>query len=254
MQRNNQYTFDSRIRYSEIDHHWQLTLPGIIDYFQDCSTFQSEEVGLGVRYLREHGRAWVLSSWQVVVDRYPDFTEEVQVSTWATGFKGMLGDRNFCMTDKKGKNIAYANSLWVYMDMEKKRPVKPQPCEIEPYGTREALAMEYAPRKIALPAELTEFPQFSVKKCHIDTNEHVNNCQYIQMAQEVAGEMYRIKDKEKGIAVEERLVCQMRAEYKKSAVYRDVIVPKAAVEEERMVVELCDTEGKPYAIVEFKYF
>ena len=48
MQRDNQYTFKSRVRFSEVDHTKRITLPGIVNYFQDCSTFQSEELGLGV--------------------------------------------------------------------------------------------------------------------------------------------------------------------------------------------------------------
>ena len=35
------YTFDSRIRYSETDEYSSLTVPALIDYFQDCSSFQS---------------------------------------------------------------------------------------------------------------------------------------------------------------------------------------------------------------------
>ena len=123
MQRNNQYSFEGRIRFSEIDHTKQITLPGIVNYFQDCSIFQSEDMGLGISYLKEQKRAWVLSSWQVVVERYPRLGEKIKVSTWATGFKGMFGERNFCMEDEDGVNVAYANSLWVYMDAAKKPPM-----------------------------------------------------------------------------------------------------------------------------------
>ena len=41
------YTFDSRIRYSETDETGALSLLGVINYMQDCSTFQSEDIGLG---------------------------------------------------------------------------------------------------------------------------------------------------------------------------------------------------------------
>ena len=43
------YTFDSRIRYSEIDRSGRLSIPAVVDYFQDCSAFQSEELGVDVR-------------------------------------------------------------------------------------------------------------------------------------------------------------------------------------------------------------
>ena len=42
------YAFDSRIRYSETDSEGYLTLDALLNYFQDCSTFHSEDVGLGI--------------------------------------------------------------------------------------------------------------------------------------------------------------------------------------------------------------
>ena len=45
------YAFDSRIRYSETDSEGRLTLNALLNYFQDCSTFHSEDVGLGIGYM-----------------------------------------------------------------------------------------------------------------------------------------------------------------------------------------------------------
>ena len=36
------YDFKSRVRYSEVNSERQLTLPALIDYLQNCCTFQSE--------------------------------------------------------------------------------------------------------------------------------------------------------------------------------------------------------------------
>ena len=217
----------------------RITLPGIVNYFQDCSTFQSEDLGLGIEHCSEKKRAWILSSWQVVVERYPKIGEKIQTSTWATDFNGLFGERNFCMTDSEGKDVAYANSLWVYMDMEKGRPSRPEESEIAPYRVGDPYEMEYESRKIALPKEAKELESFPVRRYHIDTNEHVNNCQYVQMALESLP-----KDKE---------VHQMRVEYKKSAVYGDVIYPRIAIEEDRTVIELCNEKARPYAVIEFKF-
>lgn len=239
MQKDNKYTLESRIRFSEVDHTRRITLPGIINYFQDCSTFQSESIGLGVTYLSEKKRAWVLSSWQTEVERYPQLGEEIVVSTWSTGFKGMLGNRNFCMKSREGELLACANSLWVYMDLERGRPARPDQKEVELYGVGQALDMKQMSRKVEIPEGASEALRFPVRKYHIDTNEHVNNCQYVQMAMEfVEGD---------------REVRHFRAEYKKSAVYKDIIVPYIAEGENCTTVALCDTEGAPYAVTEFKF-
>ena len=237
MQQNNHYTFDSKVRFSEVDHTGRITLPGIINYFQDCSTFQSESIGLGVDYFAEHNRAWVLTYWQVVIEEYPRLAQEINIATWATEFKSMLGKRNFCMTDAERKKLAYANSVWAYMDMKKGRPVRPSAEEVEPYGSGEPLEMDYQPRKIKLPESAVKKEPFAVRKYHIDTNEHVNNCQYVQMAMEYIEHAGDIR--------------QVRVEYKNSAVYGDIIVPKVAAEETRTVVELCDESDRIFATVEF---
>ncbi len=49
----------------------------------------------------------------------------------------------------------------------------------------EKLDMDYAPRKIALPEEMEKKEYFLIVKHHIDTNHHVNNGQYVQMAMEL---------------------------------------------------------------------
>ena len=69
------YSFDSRVRYSEVGEDKKLTLDGIINYFQDSSTFQSEELEIGVDMLEKLHRVWVLSSWQIVIERYPALCE-----------------------------------------------------------------------------------------------------------------------------------------------------------------------------------
>lgn len=113
------YTFDSRVRYSEIDHTGNMTLPALINYFQDCSTFQSEDIGLGTEVLKAKKKAWILSYWQIVIERLPALGERITAGTFATEFKGLYGNRNFVLDDARGNRLAYANSVWVFMDMEK---------------------------------------------------------------------------------------------------------------------------------------
>ena len=106
--KNKMYSFNSKVRYSEVGEDKKLSLNGIINYFQDCSTFQSEELKVGVDVLEELHRVWVLSSWQIVVERYPDLCEEITIATWPCYFQSFCGYRNFVMKDRKGQMLAYA--------------------------------------------------------------------------------------------------------------------------------------------------
>ena len=99
------YKFESRIRYSETDNQGKLALCSLLDYFQDCSTFQSEDLGLGLQYMKDRDMVWVLSAWQIVVERYPVLCEEVEIGTLPYEFRGFLGSRNFCMLTKQGEYL-----------------------------------------------------------------------------------------------------------------------------------------------------
>lgn len=232
------YTFDGRVRYSEIDHRGTMTITSLINYFQDCSTFHSEDVGLGADVLRKKGRAWILSYWQVEIGRYPKLGEKITTGTFATGFDRFFGHRDFVMLDEKKEQIARAYSLWIFMDTEKGRPARLQPGDADAYGEEPAFDMELQSRKIALPETFAARPPFPVQRCHIDTNEHVNNSQYVQMALEVLPR--------------ETQIGKLRVEYMKSAVYGDMICPKIALEDGRTYVLLCDEADKPYAAIEIR--
>ena len=52
------YSFDSRIRYSEVDSKGTLNWLALMDYFQDCSVFHSESLHIGVDYLADHHLAF----------------------------------------------------------------------------------------------------------------------------------------------------------------------------------------------------
>lgn len=231
------YAFDSRIRYSETDSEGELTLNALLNYFQDCSTFHSEDVGLGISYMKEIGQAWVLSSWQIVVDRYPKLGEKVKIVTLPYELKGFLGYRNFAMLDEEGNYLAKANSLWSLLDMTTGKPVAVNEAMHKGYGIDEKLDMDYAPRKITVPEGGQLLDPIVVKKHHLDTNRHVNNGQYVNIAMEYLPDGF--------------LIHQMRAEYKKQAFLDDVLHPYIVSVESGYVVSLRDEEGRPYVSVEF---
>jgi len=230
------YKLNGRVRYSECGIDNKIKLPAIINYFQDCTTENSETIGVGHDYLVDRKRAWILNSWQVEILRRPQVRESIEVSTWATGFKGVFGPRDFCMKTAEGEELARAHSLWVYIDTESGRPIKPTDEEIAVYEVGEPIPMEEVSRKIKVPEGAVELDTFPVHKYHIDTNRHVNNSKYVELACEALPEDFEVK--------------KLRVEYKKAAVLGDRMVLKRVIEEHRIVAELCDEEGSTYAIVE----
>ena len=234
------YTFDSRIRYSETDETGALSLLGVINYLQDCSTFQSEDIGLGVEYLEEKKRAWLLSSWRIVIDRYPVLGERIKIGTWATSSKGIYGYRDFVIMDLVGNYLVRAESIWFFCDTEKMVPVRVMPEDVAAYGNEEALDLGKAPRKILIPEEYEEGIPVTIAAHHLDTNHHVNNAQYVDIAREAVPCTKMVKG--------------IRADYKKAAVLGEVLVPRVTkTGEEEWTVVLADEVCEVRAVVWLQY-
>lgn len=228
------------VRYSETTHDGMMSLPALIDLFQDCSIFHSERIGYGPALLKAEHKAWVLTHWHIVVDRYPKLAERITVGTFASSFKTVSAGRDFYLRDAEGDVIARAHSTWGFMDLAAGKPVRPSAEHVAAYGLGTPLEMPKESRKIALPAadELRACDPITVRRDLIDTNEHVNNSQYVRIALSVLPD--------------EMQPHRTRVDYRRSAVLGDIIQPHVAIEEECTVVLLADNDGVPYGVVELQ--
>ncbi len=231
------YEFHSKVRYSECGEDGRLTPGAIVNYFQDTATFQGESLGIGVSYLKKQGIAWILTFWQIITDRFPKLAEPITVQTWAYEFRSFYGLRNLVLKDAEGRNAAWANSVWVLMDMERQRPVKVPPELTERYGLSPRLEMEYAPRKIAEPEGGERMTPFRVLRSHLDTNHHVNNNQYIEMARAYLPADFRTRE--------------TRVEYKAQAHLDDLVCPVVRFGQDGVTVALRNEAGKSDAVIQF---
>ena len=231
------YQYQTRIRYSELDEFGHLKPEALLDYFQDCSTFQSEDLGIGVGYLKARNIVWVLSSWQIVAERYPLLGEIVMVGTQPYEFRSFMGFRNFVMEDAVGSRIAYANSLFSLIDIDTARPVRPTAEMLERYELGEKIDMDYAPRKIVIPEGAVQGEEITILPHHLDVNHHVNNGQFVRIAMDCLPKELHIH--------------QLRVEYKKQVRLHEVLIPYVArTEAGAYVVVLKNREDEVCCVVE----
>lgn len=237
------FSFDTKVRYSELNKDGIVRPEAIVNYLQDCTTFHSGSIGAGLDFYKNMKKAWILNAWQIEIKEQIQRDEEIVIGTWPYDFQGAYGHRNFVIKNKEGKNIVEANTLWVLADMETGRPVKATEEYTRFYALEERLDMDYADRKIKLPTEVIgeKMEPFAVKKAYIDTNYHTNNARYIECAAEYIPDGYMVK--------------RIRAEYKMQSRLGDVFYPVVYNDDnKRITVALNNKEGKIYATVEFDIY
>ena len=231
------YSFSGRVRYSETDQNGRLTIKSLMDYFQDCSVFHSESVGSGWTTLAGQGCAWLVAAWQIHIHELPYLGEELVSQTWPVTVSGRVATREFVLMRPDGTRLAEADSLWLYYSLQEKRAIKIPASEEARYQADIAPRLELP--KTHLTIHPTGNPQRSsqtvVTEHLLDTNNHVNNAYYVEIARKAA----HISDD----------IAAIEVSYRKAAVLGDVIVAEVYHEPSGICCELTDGNGGIFATV-----
>lgn len=235
------YSFDGRVRYSECDEDGRLSLVSMMNYLQDCSTFHSEELNMGVGWLGEQGLGWILASWLIELDQLPRFGEKIRTSTWCYGIKGLHAQRCFSIEDASGRPVVRADSQWFLFDRNAGKVCRipeSQHCYLTDEPRTDLPPME---RKLKLEGEGVKASPILVTKQHLDTNRHVNNAQYVMFALDALAELGHALD-----------VRRITVQYRTMAWLGDKVFPRVYPCEGGYAVELTDGADVTYAIVKLQ--
>lgn len=231
------YRWEQRVRYSEVNSTGRMSPSALINYFQDCTNLESLDLGVGLDKLREMNLGWIILKWQVTIKRLPKMGEKIYVCTFPYSFKGYFAFRNFLLEDENGEVIAAADSHWMMIDTTLGTTVKIPEVISGAYTLSERYDMENIRSKIVQGENPVTEECIVIGRQNLDTNGHVNNGQYIKMAE--------------GFLPTEKKLSGIRVEYRNQSFLGDRIYPKVSDKEGEFVVSLENAEGSAYAVVSF---
>ena len=234
------YSVESRVRYSEVDEDSSIRIVSMINYLQDCSCFQMEDLGLGVEHQAQGHFAWVLAAIRIEVDRLPRYCERIRTSTWCHSLSRRSSGRNFMIRGENDEVIVRADSLWTTFDTEAQSIcVVPETERAYDQGD-EQLVLPAFKRKVIPTGEGITASPIVVAEHNIDTNRHVNNAQYVQMALDaLTGAGYHVAPSD---------VRAISAQYRAQAHLGDIITPVIYDEASSRCVSL-EGDSIVYAVV-----
>ena len=164
-----------------VDFTGRLTLGVLGNHLLNCAGFHATERGFGMATLNEDNYTWVLSRLAIEMDEMPRQYEDFTVQTWVENVYRLFTDRNFAVTDKDGRRIGYARSVWAMISMHTRKPVDllaMHEGHIADYVCDEPCPID-KPSRIKVRATEPTFA-LQAKYSDIDVNGHVNSIRYIE--------------------------------------------------------------------------
>ena len=231
------YTYKTTVSYSRLDKEGKVPVHEILNYLQDCSTAQSEALGVGLEYMKEKNKAWVLLANKVQIFKQLHLGDEIEVGTCPTDFGKVMATRQFFIKDSKGNFVVKAESIWSLIDITQRMPIRIREEDIEKYVQGIAFESIKTSRKIRYKSEKEPVGEFFVKGFDIDTNGHVNNANYLRM-------IYDYIPKELGYN-------QIEIVYNKEALLGEKVICSKYNEERAQGFSLENEDGELHAQIKF---
>jgi acyl-ACP thioesterase len=173
------------VRFGDIDRSNRLTLAGTFDYFQEAAINHAENLGVGREALAQSGQGWILSRMSVLFERRPRYKETIIVRSWPRGWEKLFVLRDYDIRDAGNVPIVRGRSSWIILDMEKRRPLRPQTL-VDPLPLNKDLdALPDGALGLETRDDLSKIGERRALYSDIDYNGHVNNARYIQWIQDI---------------------------------------------------------------------
>lgn len=200
------------IKSYECDFKVKLRVRSLFNLFQDMADEHADNMGLGYAYCHERGIGWIGGGYHVVIQHWPTWGDEIEMSTWPSGATAATGIRDFSAIDTNGKVLIQATSQWVLVDVNRMRPI-PVLKHIPMYELLEEHAFKSDFGKIVIPDTTPEIRSFPVRIDDIDLNNHVNNALYPTWALDGLSEDF----------LHTHILSEIQVSFKRPARYRDLI-------------------------------
>ena len=174
------FTKDFIIPSTDTDYEGFIKVDKILANMALTSTLHSDALGLGVEEIRKNNYGWMLIKWELEILEYPKVDDTVKIVTWTSGFDKFYATREFEILDISGNISVKASSLWVFMDIIKRRPIRIPNDIAKKYSIIEQRNFtEFS--NIEIDGDLlTKSQSFRVVENDLDENNHVNNIKYIE--------------------------------------------------------------------------
>ena len=240
---SNVYSQKYLINYYDVDLELKAKVISLLRFCENNAVMQSENLGVGIDYYKKNQVLWVLHKWDVKIYKYPKFKDEIVVNTKPNSFKGFYAYRYFEILNDKKEMIVEAHTEWLFIDAVKKRPIKIIEEMFNKYGLTEKDNLPLEMRPVQVPGTTDYEKSFSVRNSDIDTNNHVNNVQYIAWALEVVPQEI-VKNYE---------ITDLKVVYKKEADSQGIIHSKLEIideENSKRCVHLISDQEKEVCQIE----
>lgn len=184
MQVKNRFFVDFR----SVDSELLIRNSAILNMFEDIACLHGERIG---DTIHNSDLRWLLTGYRVSIIRRPVYGQEVEVTTWSKDYRGVTATREFELRDDSGELMITGWSGWARVNIRTKELVRVTDENMAAYESEPERTNFGKPARINEPAEKQLLSSMLIDWRWMDTNRHVHNSYYLDLAEHVLPENIR---------------------------------------------------------------
>lgn len=177
------FSKDYTVKMNNASYFQTIKLAHLFRYLQEVAGLHTEAMKTGYHHLRAQNGAWVLTKQLMEIDRLPNALEEFTIHTWSNKYSKIVANRNFIVTDSKGKSIIKVSTDWIVLNLLKRRILPLTKIDLSSTKSYNCEVFSHDLTKIELIKDnpVNSFTK-KVRFSDIDFNGHMNNTRYVDLA------------------------------------------------------------------------
>jgi acyl-ACP thioesterase len=173
------------LRYFEMNKFGVASTTTMLTLLEEAAAEHCHSIDYSLYDLEKQNIGWVLVSGVMQMERYPSYKEKITIRTWLSSYSTIRGVRENIIYDEKNNIIGKARGLWVFFDIERRRPTQILDDIKNRWSFCQEESLDINIVKKIKPLDYADLHQeFKVHLFDVDTNKHVNNIRYLQWLME----------------------------------------------------------------------
>lgn len=172
------------LRYFEMNKTGTASPVTILTLLEETAADHCHSINYSLYDLHKRNVGWVLLAGVMHMYRYPYYKEKISIRTWLSEYSTVRGIRENEIYDEQEQIIGKARGLWVFFDIEKRKPVRIFEDIKNKWSFRTEKSLKQDIHTIETISSASNIMEFTVNRFDTDMNRHVNNIRYLQWLME----------------------------------------------------------------------
>ena len=173
-----------RVRYRNVNRNGRIKAADWFGFMQEIAVDHANALGFGYHDMAALNVFWVLARLRLKILRQPSVEESLTLETWPGAFRRLFAARHFRFSDRDGAEVATASSQWMILSLEDQKPQRVDIVGDKMPDTSDLPAYYDFSERLAPVSPEGEGQDFPIRFSMEDVNGHLNNAEYMALAQD----------------------------------------------------------------------